>query len=81
MTTSDKQQLSGQPQGNVLGDALSVLEPLLELIGEERYGSAREMLVLALANMRDPRVEQVLIELLNEEQLAGTLSWPWCGYG
>lgn len=61
----------------VIGDALHELaddrlfDRLVELIDNERYGKAREMLVVALGKLRDPRAVGILLDLLHHEQLAG----------
>ena len=60
-----------------IGNALSVvaddevLDDIVNLIGDKTYGKAREMLVVALANMKTLEVNHLLIELLNDEDLAG----------
>jgi hypothetical protein len=60
-----------------IGNALSVvaddnvLSDIVGLIQDETYGKAREMLVVALGNMKSPDVKYTLIELLDDEALAG----------
>jgi len=60
-----------------IGNALSVVaddsvfEDVAALVRDRRHGRAREMLALALANMKDPRAVDVLIELLGDEEVAG----------
>ena len=49
----------------------SVVDELIELARDRTHGKSREMLALALANIRDPRVVDVLLELLQDEQMAG----------
>jgi HEAT repeat protein len=49
----------------------SVFDELARLVRDRRYGKAREMLALALANMRDPRAVAVLLDLLDDEQTVG----------
>jgi HEAT repeat protein len=49
----------------------SVFEELSELVRDKRNGKAREMLALALANMKDPRAISVLLESLDDEQTVG----------
>jgi hypothetical protein len=49
----------------------SVFDDIVELVRDERHGRAREMLAVALGNMKDPRAVNVLIELLDDEQVAG----------
>ena len=60
-----------------IGNALSVvaddsvIEQVAELALDKRHGRAREMLALALGNMRTPQAVDVLIELLDDEEVAG----------
>jgi hypothetical protein len=60
-----------------IGNALSVvadddvLNDIVGLIRDKTYGKAREMLVVALGNMKSPDVKYFLIELLDDEDLAG----------
>jgi hypothetical protein len=60
-----------------IGNALSVvadehvLNDIVGLIRDKTYGKAREMLVVALGNMKSPDVKYTLIELLDDEDLAG----------
>jgi len=60
-----------------IGNALSVvadddvLNDIVGLIRDKTYGKAREMLVVALGNMKTPDVKYFLIELLDDEDLAG----------
>ncbi len=60
-----------------IGDALSVVaddtvfEDVVRLSRAGQYRRAREMLMLALANMRNPQAVEVLIELLDDEEVAG----------
>jgi HEAT repeat protein len=60
-----------------VGNALSVVaddsvfEEVVELLRDHRHGKAREMLPLALANKRDPRAVDLLIELLEYDEIAG----------
>jgi len=60
-----------------IGNALSVvanddvLNDIVGLIRDKTYGKAREMLVVALGNMKSPDVKYTLIELLEDEDLAG----------
>jgi len=60
-----------------IGNALSVvaddtvLSDIIEFIKESKHGQAREMLVVALGNMKTPDVKYFLIELLENEDLAG----------
>ena len=60
-----------------IGNALSVvaddsvLDDIVDLIRDETYGKAREMLVIALGRMKTPEVKYTLIKLLDDENLAG----------
>lgn len=60
-----------------IGNALSVvaddgvLNDIIGLIRDKTYGKAREMLVVALGNMKTLDVKYTLIELLEDEDLAG----------
>lgn len=60
-----------------IGNALSVVaddevfEDIVDLVRDQKHGQAREMLALALANMKNTRAIDVLIELLNDEETAG----------
>lgn len=60
-----------------IGNALSVvaeddvLNDIVGLIRDKAYGKAREMLVVALGNMKSPDVKYTLIKLLDDEELAG----------
>ncbi|CRK57064.1 hypothetical protein [Alloactinosynnema sp. L-07] len=49
----------------------SVCADLVELARDRRYGKAREMIVIALGKMKKTRPVQVLIELLDDEVVAG----------
>ena len=60
-----------------VGNALSVVaddsvfEDIVRLVTDRRHGKAREMLAVALGNMKDPRAVDVLIELLEDDEVAG----------
>lgn len=61
-----------------LANALSVVstdsqfERIKDIVRSKKYGKAREMLAVALGNMRNtPESEQILIELLEDEDVAG----------
>ncbi|TAK33868.1 MAG: HEAT repeat domain-containing protein [Chloroflexota bacterium] len=60
-----------------VGNALSVVaddsvfNEIVELVRDRQHGKAREMVALALANMKNPRAVDVLIELLDDEEVAG----------
>lgn len=49
----------------------SVFDDIVELVRDRQHGRAREMLTVALANMKHPRAVDVLIELLDDEEIAG----------
>lgn len=59
-----------------IGNALSVLaddsvfDEVMELVLDKHHGKAREMLTLALGNMKNPRTVDILIEFLKDEQVA-----------
>jgi hypothetical protein len=60
-----------------LGNALevvaepSLLNKFVEIVMDKANGTAREMIVLALAKIRDPRSVTTLIKLLDDQQVAG----------
>lgn len=60
-----------------IGNALSVVaddsvfDQIVQLVRDKRHGRAREMLALALGNMRNPQAVDVLVELLDDEEMAG----------
>jgi HEAT repeat protein len=60
-----------------IGNALEVLasdelaEDLMRLACERRYGRAREMVVLALGKLKDPRATDVLLDLLEDDEVVG----------
>ncbi|MFB0537483.1 MAG: HEAT repeat domain-containing protein [Anaerolineae bacterium] len=49
----------------------SVFDDIVELVRDKRHGRTREMLAPALANTKHPRAVEVLIELLDDEEIAG----------
>lgn len=59
-----------------IGNALLVVadestrQDIIELVKDRRHGRAREMLAVALGNIRDAPVD-VLIDLLNDDEIAG----------
>ena len=59
--------------GNALSVAAddSVFDDIVALVKDKRHGRAREMLAVALANMKNPKAVDVLIELLDDEEIAG----------
>jgi hypothetical protein len=58
-----------------IGNALAVvaeddvLEDMIDLAKDRRYGKAREMVVVGLGNMIDPRVIPVLLDLLKDDEV------------
>lgn len=48
----------------------SVFDELVQIARDRQHGRARQMVVLALGEMRDPRTVDVLIELLEDDQVA-----------
>ncbi len=60
-----------------IGNALSIVADdsvfteIVNLVSDRQHGQAREMLALSLGNMRDPRAQDVLIDLLDDEEVAG----------
>ncbi len=49
----------------------TVLDDMIELATERRYGKAREMVIVGLGNMSDPRAVAVLVELLKDDEVCG----------
>jgi len=49
----------------------TVFNDIVRLFTNKKYGRAREMLALALANMKSPRAVDVLIDALKDEEVAG----------
>jgi hypothetical protein len=60
-----------------IGNALSIVaddcvfEEIVELVQNTQYGKAREMLAVSLGNMKNPHAEDILLDLLNDEEVAG----------
>ena len=60
-----------------IGNALSVVADdsvyadIVNLAQDKRHGKAREMVVVALGNMRTPDAVEVLTNLLNDDEVAG----------
>jgi hypothetical protein len=48
-----------------------VFSDIVELVSDRQHGKSREMLALALSNMTDTHAIDVLIELLNDDLVAG----------
>lgn len=63
--------------GWVIGNALeviaddSVFEEVVAIATDKHYGRSREMVVAALGNMKNPKAKEILIELLDDEEVAG----------
>lgn len=63
--------------GWVIGNALevvaddSVFEDIVEIATDQSYGRSREMVVAALGNMKNPRAGEILIDLLDDGEVAG----------
>ena len=55
---------------NVVADKTHI-EDLLELVSDRSYGSARQMVVLALGRWRDSRIAPVLVALLDDPEVNG----------
>lgn len=49
----------------------SVFREIVDLVRDDRHGKAREMLALALGNMKNPQASEVLLDLLEDEVVAG----------
>src|ERR1700722_16818738 len=54
----------------VVGDD-SVFDHLQGLVRDPRHSKARQMIVLSLGKMKDPRVGDTLVELLDDEDVSG----------
>lgn len=60
-----------------IGNALEVMvdesiaDDLMEFVREPKYGRTRDMVVLALGKIKNPRAVDVLIEALNDEDTVG----------
>src|SRR5581483_11882893 len=60
-----------------IGNALAVVatdetfDEIVELVRDKRHGRAREMLAMGLGKMKNPRAADVLVELLDDEDVAG----------
>lgn len=74
------QRPDGDPRSSLrwaIASALEVVahdgdfEDLVRLANDRTYGRAREMIVVALGNMHDPEATDVLIQLLDDEEIAG----------
>ena len=55
---------------SVVADA-AVFDQLIRLVTDRRFGSARQMLTIALVRAGGPKAEDVLIQLLDDEDVAG----------
>jgi hypothetical protein len=49
----------------------AVFDEIVRLVRDRRYGKDREMLAVALGNMKNPQAVSVLLELLDDEQVVG----------
>jgi HEAT repeat protein len=49
----------------------AVFADLVELLKDKQHGKSREMLAVALGNMKNPAAADVLIESLNDDEVAG----------
>lgn len=49
----------------------SILNELVELATDASYGRSREMVAIALGNLRNPQATEVLIDLLDDPEIAG----------
>lgn len=60
-----------------IGNALSIVgtnsvaDDLFEIVQDVRHGKAREMVVVALGNLSDPRGPEVLLKLLDDDEVCG----------
>src|SRR5713226_2501596 len=65
-----------------IGNALTIVatdavfNELVELATNKMHGRAREMVVMALGNMKNPKAGEVLVGLLSDEQVAGHAIMP-----
>jgi HEAT repeat protein len=59
--------------GNALSEVAdaTVFDEVAELVRDKQHGRAREMLAVALANTKAPQAVDILVELLDDEQIAG----------
>lgn len=59
--------------GNVLSEVADnrVFEEIAELVMDKRHGTSRQMLVIALGNMKDSRATPLLVDLLDDEEVVG----------
>jgi hypothetical protein len=49
----------------------SVFTEIVELVQDKKNGRSREMLAVSLGNMKNPYAQEVLLELLDDEEVAG----------
>lgn len=60
-----------------IGNALSIVADdsvfmeIVNIVSDRQHGASREMLAVSLGNMKDPRAQDVLIGLLDDEVVAG----------
>ena len=70
-------ELDAEAEKWAYGNALATLaddqiaDDLLELVRDRRHGRARQMLCDALKRTKDPRAPDVLIELIDDDDVAG----------
>jgi HEAT repeat protein len=59
--------------GGALAEAAGddVFDDIVALARDQSYGRDRQMVVLALANMRDPRAVDVLLDLVHDDDVVG----------
>jgi len=55
---------------STLADA-SITNDLVELASDRRHGRSREMLMAALARTKDPQALELLVELVDDDEVAG----------
>jgi HEAT repeat protein len=70
-------EMGAEPEKWAYGNALATLadaeiaDELLELVRDRRHGRARQMLCDALKRTKDPRAPDALIELIDDDDVAG----------
>jgi len=68
-----------------IGYALSVVaddsisSDLIDLIRDDSFGKAREMLVVALGNVKKPGIEEFLVDLVNDDDFVADLRSGYSG--
>ncbi len=72
-----KQNESGTGIKWAIANALSIVADdrafadIVDLAQDPQHGTARQMLAVSLGNMKDPRAQDVLINLLDDDEVAG----------